>query len=505
MPATKPRSLRLDALVRVSQRNGRDGDDFRSPDQQRDVVRQWAQANGARVVLEHEAIDVSGKTMQRPDVDAALERIRDGETDGVIVAWLDRFSRAPVDEALRVYREIQEAGGQVVAADMAGLNPDDPTGEMALTTMLAVGRMQWRQRANRWDMSRADAIADGKAIGGAPFGYRFTDPTPKPSGNGVLDSRLVPDEQTAPLVRELFERKAAGASWLELARWLDTVAPKPNRGHWARSTVADIIGRRTYLGEVHHGDHALPGAHRPLVSPALWRQAQNEPGQRTPRGTYLLSGLVRCSGCGRRMRASSGGRSRKPAVYTCATRSCPTKSTVTVDRLDTEAVEQLFARLEDFHVRAVDDAGLAAAQHTVAELEENVRRLAAITPSHPAAVEAHQAALSDAESALVEAEDRLHELGAARAKAGPDMHVLRADWPTMTVAERRHVLRAEIQGVLVRRASSRTFPHAPLSDRVRVLFAGEVPDGLLDNGRSGPVIGWGWSGDGDPVASVAAA
>jgi len=79
--------------------------------------------------------------MDRADVDAALERIRGGQTDGVIVAWLDRFSRAPVAEALGVYNDISNAAGQVVAVDMAGLNPNDATGEMALTVMLSVNRM----------------------------------------------------------------------------------------------------------------------------------------------------------------------------------------------------------------------------------------------------------------------------------------------------------------------------------------------------------------------------
>ena len=38
--------------------------------------------------------------------------------------------------------------------------------------------------------------------------------------------RLVPDEWTASIIPELFELKAAGATWLELARWLDQVARK---------------------------------------------------------------------------------------------------------------------------------------------------------------------------------------------------------------------------------------------------------------------------------------
>src|SRR5947209_7615725 len=95
--------LRLDALIRVSRVGGRSGEEFRSPEQQREICQQWADRNGAKIVATHEAIDVSGKTMARADVDAARTRLQAGETDGVIIAWLDRYSRAPVSEAMTVH------------------------------------------------------------------------------------------------------------------------------------------------------------------------------------------------------------------------------------------------------------------------------------------------------------------------------------------------------------------------------------------------------------------
>jgi len=223
-------------------------------------------------------------------------------------------------------------------------------GSANLVPQLQIARQQCLTAAKRFERNRKDGIAAGKHISRPPFSYRFTDPTPRPRAAGVLDSRLVPDEQTAHLISELFERKASGATWLELARWLDGVAPKPEGKRWARSTVGRMIQSRTHLGEVRHGEHIRADAHEPLVSPPLWRRAQNEPGDRTPRGNYLLSGLVRCAGCGRNTHASSGGL-RKPAVYVCVTPEyelcC---STTVVEKIDTEVVEQFFAGLDRLHV-----------------------------------------------------------------------------------------------------------------------------------------------------------
>lgn len=502
-----PTPKRLDALIRVSQQDGREGDSFRSPGQQREACERWASANAAEIVAWHEGIGRSGKTVHRDDVDAALERIRAGHTDGVIVAWLDRFSRAPVVEALGVYTDISEAGGQVVAVDMAGLNPADATGEMALTVMLSVNRMQWRKVAERYDQTRREAIADGKAVGGAPFGYCFKDATRKGRGRGVLDSRLVVDEAKAKIVRELFERKVAGATWLELARWLDTVAPKPNGGHWARSTVGTMIACRTYLGEVRHGEHVNAKAHEPIVTPAQWRRAQNEPGRRTPRGTYLLSGLARCAGCGRTLRGSTLGRKPRhgrkappPRVYSCDAAECEARSTIVVHRLDAEVVEQFFANLDAFHVRAVDDAELDSARAEVERCTTEVEALAAVIPSHPAAIAAHQTTLEGAERELVDAEDRLHQLTTSLTAEGPDVRELREDWPSLSLAEQREILRAGIDAVLVRRAPSPT-AKPPAADRILVLFRGSAPDEL--NGRSGPVTTWTW--DDDPASLTASA
>ncbi len=121
-------------------------------------------------------------------------------------------------------------------------------------------------------------------------------------------------------------------------------------------------------------------------------------------------------------------------------------------------------------------------------------------PSHPTAVAAHQAALEDAERALVEAEDRVHDLTASLTAEGPDVRELRDDWPSLTLAERREILRAGIDAVLVRRGPSPT-AKPPAADRILVLFRGTAPAEL--NGRPRPITTWTW--DDDPGSLAAAA
>ena len=48
--------------------------------------------------------------LSRPNFDKALERVRRGETGGIVVAKLDRFSRAGVADALKLIESIEGAG-----------------------------------------------------------------------------------------------------------------------------------------------------------------------------------------------------------------------------------------------------------------------------------------------------------------------------------------------------------------------------------------------------------
>jgi DNA invertase Pin-like site-specific DNA recombinase len=485
------KTLRFDALIRVSAEAGR-GEYLRSPEQQLAMCEQAAGAVDGTIVNRDTpaAVNVSGGTMDRADIRAVRDRLAAGLTDGVVVAYTDRLSRAPIEEPMAIFREITTAGGHFVVAEMGmDIRPDDPHGETMLVHSLQQARVQYLQIKTRWATSRGNAVKAGKAMGVPPFGYRFADSMPRPHTRGVVDSRLVRDEQTAPVVTELFERKAAGASWLELARWLDGAAPKVDGRVWARSSVETIIRNRAYLGEVRHGENVQTDAHLPLVSPSLWRRAQNKPGHRTPRGSYLLSGLVRCTGCGRRMQGTSARASA--ARYVCVTRGCTARYTsVRAAKLEAEVAEQLFARLETSRAVAVDDDELVRVDAKTERLAGEVERLAMIAPSHPTAVAAHQKALENAEMALAAVEDERDALRAAKAQDGPDVRDLRADWPKRSLDERREILRPGVDAILVRRAAGR-HPASPVAERVLVLYRGEAPVELT-NGR-GPIRGWTWS------------
>jgi DNA invertase Pin-like site-specific DNA recombinase len=103
-------SVVLDGYVRVSQLRGRGGERFISPALQREQIEGWIGLRGAGLGAVFEELDVPGAGRERPLLERALARIEAGESDGLVVAHLDRFGRSLLEGLLAIER-IQRAGG----------------------------------------------------------------------------------------------------------------------------------------------------------------------------------------------------------------------------------------------------------------------------------------------------------------------------------------------------------------------------------------------------------
>src|SRR5215471_7313470 len=106
----------LDVYVRVSDTRGRSGESFISPRDQEERCRALAKARGYEIGEVFEELNVSGGSMNRPALNEALKRIRDGVSGGILVARIDRFSRT-LKGAIETLEEIEAAGGYLIEVD----------------------------------------------------------------------------------------------------------------------------------------------------------------------------------------------------------------------------------------------------------------------------------------------------------------------------------------------------------------------------------------------------
>ena len=334
----------VDGYIRVSQVSGRSGARFISPLVQREQIEGWAKLNGALIGEVFEELDESGARRDRPLLVRAIERVEAGQSNGIVVAKLDRFGRSLVDSLAAIER-IRAAEGTFVSVQ-DGLDLSTDTGKLVLRIMFSMAEWELDRIRTMWETAKARAIARGVHVGRrAPFGYERDH-----------EGRLQPDAKAGPAISEVFRRRARGASVSELCRWLEQrgfLTGSGNRG-WTTTSLRHILSNRAYLGELHSGDHVALGTHQPLVDAVTWQAAQNPrqlPVRRGNQRKTLLGGLLRCAGCQMALHsqvvARSGG--RVTAAYACHGRSaggeCPAPAYITGPLADPYVEAAFFSAL----------------------------------------------------------------------------------------------------------------------------------------------------------------
>ena len=446
----------LDGYIRVSQVGGRTGESFISPAVQREQIEGWARSRTVVLGQVFEEFDQSGARRDRPLLARAIERVEAGESHGIVVAKLDRFGRSLVD-GLTAIERIRAAGGTFVSVQ-DGLDLDTDTGKLVLRVMLSMAEWELDRVRGEWNGARERAIARGMHLGPCP-----------PTGY-VRDrrGRLRPDAVAGPAMTEVFRRRAAGASISELCRFLEArgvVTPYGNVG-WCRTSLARVLTNRAYLGEVRSGTYVNAAAHRPLVDPATWQQAQTPRviGPREGSLQTLLGGLLRCSAC--RMALAYQSRANGNAYYACHCFSsagrCPAPARVSGSVIEPHIESEVFRLLAARRPRPAADRNLALAQQRV----ETAERALAVYRDNPRVIETlgPQRFADGLAARAAQVERALLRLAAERSRRDPDelpgTDELRAAWPTMSVRERRAVIARVIDCAFVdrgrRNAASRT-------------------------------------------------
>jgi site-specific DNA recombinase len=349
-------------IVRVSQVNGREGDRFISPTEQRDRILSTCQVNGLQLVAVHEELDISGGNPieRRPGLRAALAAVEAREADTVVVAYFDRLFRN-----LRVQAEVVErveyAGGSVLTADVGEVRANTAGSWLSSTLLGAVAEYHRRKTKESTNEARRRAIARG-----IPASVTIV-----PGYRRGPDRRLVVDEHEAATVRQAFELRAEGGSWRQVRDFLADHGITRTLGG-----VMKLLSSRTVLGELRHGEHVNETSHPAIVSRELWRRVQRRgPDPRGPKSTRLLAhvgGLVRCGSCGGHLSASVEHRGqRRYETYRCAglVRRCQYRVGIAGKLLDDLVASKALERLQNESETASASVELKEAREVLAQRE----------------------------------------------------------------------------------------------------------------------------------------
>jgi site-specific DNA recombinase len=483
--------MKLDGYSRVSQVRGREGESFLSPDLQRQQIEGWAKLHGHEVVAWHTDLDQSGGKMDRPGFVEMMARVKAGQTEGVVVAKLDRFARS-LPGALEAIKFLD--GQSAVFVSVAeGIDPSTSAGKMMRNLLLVLAEFELDRIRDNWHAAVSNAIMErGIQPTVAPFGYRKDE-----------HKRFVIDPDEGPFVREIFRRRIAGQTWSAIARWLNDEEVKPRRSsRWTGDTVKQLSRREVYTGVVAKGSIRNESAHEPLVSKADFFVVREAFAKSNGGGTgsetrHVLNGIIRCAGCSRLMSGRGYKQKGQPRViqYQCQAHhtagDCPAPANVNGERILPYVEAAFFEYVGEIAVASrVDSVELtkaleaqSAAERALVEYRDDmsVQTLLGME-SFTEGLQTRLRALEQATSA-VERAKRL-----ASGTDLPPVEQLTNVWPELSATERQRLLAAAIDVVYVRRANG----HRAIADRVQIVWRGDNHHELSGPGRSVPLRTFDW-------------
>ena len=284
----------------------------------------------------------------------------------VIISWaVDRLTRSP--------REIEDL---ITMAETTGVMVATVSGDLDLTTdqgrlvgriLGSVARAEMERKGERQKAAYRQSAESGKPPNGPAFGYR-------------RNGEIVPDE--AALVRDMFDRFAAGTGIKGITDWLNAQGVTNTKGkRWSRYGVRWMLRNPRYIGErwkqhktpdgkVTH-EYVTTGNWEPIVSEDVFRQVGSilaDPARTTtpgPNRRWLGSGLYECGVCGARVQVyyqNYKNRDQTPRIgrrYRCGKTLHLVRKADDIDGLVEQEVVT-FLRVTDLAELMVDDRDSSA-------------------------------------------------------------------------------------------------------------------------------------------------
>lgn len=422
-------------IIRVSETKGREGESFISPKEQADRIRQACERDGLKLVRIFEELDVSGgKPLdQRPGLKQAVSAIEDRKADVIAAAYFDRLFRSLSTQA-EVIDRVETAGGQVLAIDVGQIT-NGSAGQWLSGTMLgAVAEYFRRSVKERSAEAQARAVARGVIPWSKiPPGY-----LKKSDGTLKLDPKL------APVIVEAYRMRVSGATIEGVREFL-----RENGIERSYHGATEILKSRLYLGEIHFGKLVNLNAHEPIIERDLFLRVQRlvVPRGRKPKSDRLLArlGVLRCGTCNSRMVVATSNNSNYQ-LYRCPPNGdCERRAMISAQMVEGKVVEAVQDALEDVEGRA---NASESAQNAVRDFSKAQDQLDAAIRAF-SGLEDETAArerLAELREARNEAQERMDRITAS---ASEITITAAGDWDTLTLDERRDLIKAVIERVSV--------------------------------------------------------
>ena len=356
-----------------------------SSENQQRLNRQTARAFGLKLKPGYDFSE-PGKSASKPITRRELERginaiVKEKAVEALLVSSVDRLSRLGMRHVGEMLDAVDAVGGRIIF-NKGNLDSSQPASRAIIAFLSEQARDEANMLSWRIETWREGCRLKGKWTGRVPYGF------------SVIDGKLAPHFQEAPIVRRIVAEFLSGATLVRIATGLNEDGiPSPAAAKaadmraagreprarfdstWRISTLSRVLRNPALVGWQKHngrivlgpdgdpisfGDGILePGEHARVLAElerrtAIVRESRTrtrEAGSKTGGGRpprSLLIGMARCGSCSFAM-TSQPVSDHRPAYYRCSSPSlghnCPAGAYIKISDADEEVMRQLRFRL----------------------------------------------------------------------------------------------------------------------------------------------------------------
>ncbi|MFJ2775664.1 recombinase family protein [Kitasatospora sp. NPDC087315] len=225
----------LDLLLRKSQVvQGRATRNILSLKAQETKGRAWGKANGYEIRrVFRENLSAYKKGVKRPDFDAAVHALLEGESDCLWVYDSSRYSRQGAGDVLKIL----DVPGKRLYFYLNGLDTEVSADRLRIVAEAEQAREYSRVLSEKVRDTKAEQRDEGKWLATVPFGLKVT------------KNRKLKGNKQWPIVERIHNAAAEGKSQQKIAAGLTADGyTAPRGGPWRATTVGKILRNPVYLG-----------------------------------------------------------------------------------------------------------------------------------------------------------------------------------------------------------------------------------------------------------------
>ena len=368
--------------VRLSKDDERAGESV-SIENQKLMLRKYVTEQGWDEVGCYVDDGFSGTNLERPGIQRLLEDAKDGRVNLILVKDMSRLGRNYIEVGRLTDYVFPMIGCHFIALN-DGVDSIHSDNDIAPFRNL-FNEFHSRDTSKKIKAAMRACAGSGKFVGAmAPLGYKKS-PDDK--------HKFVIDEQSAPLIRRIFDMRCTGLSYRRIADILNdekVITPRDyyyqqkggsdsrNSHHvWSGNVVMKILHNETYIGNMIHGKVGnasyknrqrvckpeeewikVEGTHEPIIEMDVWKQCSDLKRRLTkPRsaknGTQsLFCGLLKCMDCGGKLSYRKDSRSNGTIYesYSCGIFVRCGKSACSSHTVKQSQLEDLV--IDDIHLHA---------------------------------------------------------------------------------------------------------------------------------------------------------